>query len=112
MVIQGPAGVHREIIPFEYSATGTSIACATTRFRESERADLGSMSVRTSARAARSQVIPSARDCETSLQGRVVQLSSLSAPPSRLPLTALDASPSPPLSFFNYGTSFWLDLCE
>ena len=46
MVTQGPAGVHREIIPFEYSATGTSIACATTRFRESERADLGSMSVR------------------------------------------------------------------
>ena len=46
MVTLGPAGVHMEIIPFEYSATGTSIACAATRFRESERADLGSMSVR------------------------------------------------------------------
>jgi hypothetical protein len=87
MVIQGPVGVHREIIPFEYSATGTCIACAATRFRESERADLGSIE-RMSARAAGRTfaIIPRARDCETSLaEGRVVQLSSLSAPPSRLP---------------------------
>ena len=33
-----------DTIPFEYSATCTSIARAATRFRESERADLGSMS--------------------------------------------------------------------
>jgi hypothetical protein len=46
MVIQRPAGVHREIVPFEYSAADTSIARAATRFRESERADVGSMSVR------------------------------------------------------------------
>lgn len=43
MVIEGPLGVHREKIPFEYSATGTSIARAATRFRASERADLESI---------------------------------------------------------------------
>jgi hypothetical protein len=41
--LEGLLGDYREIIPFEYSATGTSIARAATRFRESERADLESI---------------------------------------------------------------------
>src|SRR6266849_2401380 len=100
MVIQGPAGVHREIIPSEYSATGTYIACAATRFRESERADLGSIderTMRTSRRKPRLfRVHVTVR--QVWLRGALL-LSSLSAPPVSHPVTALDASSSPSLSF-------------
>ena len=114
MVTLGPAGVHIEIIPFEYSATGTSIACAATRFRESERADLGSMSVRAYYKPARSrQVIPSARDCETSLVRGA--LFSLVRFPLHHPVSPSERLTRPLLLlslFFNYGMLRWLDLCE